>query len=203
MSSDVLLLNRNFYAIHIADWKRVMTLLYRGHASVLDEDFRKYNFDEWKDLSQMIENSPNGFIRTVSFKIAIPEVAVLEYYDELPDSEVKFTRKNLYSHYEHKCCYCGKKYNVKDLNLDHVVPRAQGGQTNWENIVLSCFPCNIKKGSRTPAEAHLTMHYKPNKPSWRPSVLLGVKTGLRVKMSWKKFIDELYWNTELEKENSL
>ena len=32
----------------------------------------------------------------------------------------------------HTCQYCG---NQKQLTLDHVIPRAQGGQHTWDNVV--------------------------------------------------------------------
>lgn len=198
MSSDVLILNRNFFAVHVASWQRAMTLLYRGHAHVIDEQFNSYDFDEWTELSKMIEDSPNGFVRTISLKIAIPEIIVLHYYDELPDSEVKFTRRNIYSHYSHQCCYCGKKFNSTELNLDHVIPKAQSGKTDWTNIVLSCVPCNVRKGNNTPQQVNLIMKYQPHKPAWRPTYAIYLKTGLNIKTSWKRFVDNMYWNSELK-----
>ena len=70
--SDTLILNRHFMAVQIAPWEKAMSLLYRGHAAVVDEDYRRYDFDEWKELSQEIENHPAGYVNSVSFKIAIP-----------------------------------------------------------------------------------------------------------------------------------
>src|SRR3989338_4561759 len=98
MSTDVLVLNRNFYAIHITNWKRAFTLLYLDHARVVDEEYRTYNFSDWCELSSLIESHPSGFIYTPSFRIAIPEVIALKTYDQLPVSEVKFTRRNIYEH---------------------------------------------------------------------------------------------------------
>lgn len=194
---DVLVLNRNYYAIHVASWQRAMTLLVSGHANVVDGDYKSYSFDDWKELSQMITDNPNGYINTPNFKIAVPEVIALTFYDRLPSREIKFTRKNLYHHYHFKCCYCGHKYDSSKMNLDHVVPRAKGGTTCWENIVLSCIPCNNKKANNTPTEAGMRMHYVPSKPKWRSVLSIGI--GLPVKQSWQKFVDDIYWNSELMK----
>ncbi|MFO7733991.1 MAG: HNH endonuclease signature motif containing protein, partial [Candidatus Aminicenantes bacterium] len=30
----------------------------------------------------------------------------------------------------------------------HVTPRAQGGQSRWENCVLACLACNKRKADR-------------------------------------------------------
>jgi 5-methylcytosine-specific restriction endonuclease McrA len=57
---------------------------------------------------------------------------------------------------------------MSKLNYDHVVPRSKGGQTIWENIVASCYPCNDKKANRTPAEAGMTLLSVPTKPRLLP-----------------------------------
>jgi len=198
---DILCLNRNFYAIHIIDWTRAMTLLYTNRVSVVDSDFRKYDFNDWVELSKIIGDNPNGYIRTTNFKIAVPEIVALNFYDELPETEVKFTRKNLYHHYSNRCCYCDKRFKTSELNLDHVLPKSKGGKSSWENIVLSCIPCNSLKDNRSPHDAGLKMNYQPNKPAWRPSYAVSIRGGLKIQQSWKKFIDEAYWNMELENEN--
>jgi hypothetical protein len=41
--------------------------------------------------------------------------------------------------------------------IDHVLPRAQGGQTTWDNLVGCCFACNQKKGNRTPEQAGMKL----------------------------------------------
>ncbi|EGR0694842.1 HNH endonuclease [Vibrio parahaemolyticus] len=35
----------------------------------------------------------------------------------------------------------------KELHGDHIVPRARGGLTIWENLQLLCGTCNLKKSS--------------------------------------------------------
>ena len=198
---DILILNRNYFAVHITDWQRAITLVYTDKADVIDEDYRRYNFNDWVELSKMIKDSPSGFIHTPTLKIAMPEVIALKFYDELPEREVKFTRKNLYHHYKFKCCYCGKRLQSEQLNLDHVIPRSKGGNTDWNNIVLSCINCNIRKADNTPNQANLKMYYQPSKPLWRPAYFIGARPAfIKIKSSWKKFVDTAYWNIELEKD---
>src|SRR5687768_11014485 len=107
--SDTLVLNKNYYAIHIMDWQRAISLLYQGHADALDENLQPYDFEDWKELSAVMESHPGRFVHTVTYRIAVPEVIRLTRYDRLPKAEVKFTRRNIYEHYGHKCCYCGGK----------------------------------------------------------------------------------------------
>ena len=47
-------------------------------------------------------------------------------------------------------------------------PRAQGGRTTWENVATACAPCNLRKGGRTPQQAHMHIHRHPFRPtSWQ------------------------------------
>ncbi|MBN1383464.1 MAG: HNH endonuclease [Elusimicrobia bacterium] len=196
--SDVLVLNRKFYAIHITTWQKAFSLLYVDHASVVDEQYKTYSFSDWQDISKHIKAHPSGFVHTPSFRIAIPEVIILKLYDKLPPMDIKFTRKNIYEHYKYKCCYCGKKKPTSELNLEHVIPVSRGGMTNWLNVVIACIPCNLKKANHTPREAGMKLLVKPSKPEWKGPISLCLRTGMKVKASWQKFIDNIYWNAELE-----
>ena len=50
-----------------------------------------------------------------------------------------------------KCWWCGCELNGK-YHMDHVIPLSRGGENGPENIVASCPPCNLSKGSRLPQE---------------------------------------------------
>jgi len=195
---DVLVLNRNYYAVHITSWQNAIRLIYTEQADVIDEEYRRYSFEDWTELSQLMTEAPSGFVHSAKLKIAIPEVIALRIYDRLPQSEVKFTRKNIYQHYHNKCCYCGETCDTRDLNLDHVLPKSRGGRTDWNNIVLSCIECNSTKANRTPEEAGMTMHYRPAKPSWKSQLSISVHSHIQKRVSWQRFIDTVYWNVELE-----
>src|SRR5256886_10001076 len=116
----------------------------------------------------------------------------------MPKKEVKFTRNNIFERDKNPCQYCGKVFDRKDLNLDHVVPRDRGGPTSWENIVCSCIACNTLKANHTPLEVGMHLVRKPKKPKWRPFVQINLT--LNHHDSWKHFIDLAYWNVELGEE---
>lgn len=198
MGADVLVLNRHFYAIHITDWRRALSLLYLDHARVVDQEYRTYDFSDWQELSREMESHPSGFVQTPTFRIAVPEVIALRAYGHIPVSEIKFTRRNIYEHYGYRCCYCGHKFQTSDLNLEHIIPRSRGGQTSWANVVTSCIACNIKKGSLLPEEAGMKLLIQPTKPKWKGAGSLVFRSSFKVKASWQKFIDSVYWNSEIE-----
>jgi len=196
MPADVLVLNRSFHPIQVTRWQRAITLVFLDHALVVDEEYTTYDFQDWKELSEAMREHPAGFVHTPTFKIAIPEVIALRLYDKLPEAEVTFSRRNIYEHYGRKCCYCGKRFGTRELNLDHVVPRSRGGKTDWTNVVTSCIPCNLRKGGRLPEEAGMKLMIPPTRPKWRARTLL-LRSPFQVRASWQRFIDRVYWDSEL------
>ena len=97
------------------------------------------------------------------------------------------------------CQYCGVRLNRKQISLDHVITRSQGGKTNWENIVASCIPCNTRKGGRTPKQARMKLLNTPKKPTWSElRNLIGPRIRYREWLPFMTTVDAAYWNTELE-----
>ncbi len=200
LGQQVLVLNRLWQAVNVCSVRRALTLLFQGQAHVVlnhgDGTFQTYSFGEWRDFSETRPHPES--IHAISFKIRVPRVILLMVFDQLPTKEVKFTRHNIFERDKNTCQYCGRIFERKDLNLDHVIPRDRGGPTTWENIVCSCIPCNTRKGNRTPQEAGLKLVRKPRRPKWRP--FLHVQVGLPAHDQWKHFIDLAYWNVELGQE---
>jgi 5-methylcytosine-specific restriction endonuclease McrA len=99
----------------------------------------------WLDRVQIVAEY-DTVVRSPSTEIRIPSVVVLRDYIK-PQKRVAFTRFNLFLRDEFSCQYCGAK---GDLTFDHVVPRARGGVTSWENVVAACSRCNLRKGLAQP-----------------------------------------------------
>ena len=102
-------------------------------------------------------------VRSATVALRLPSVIALKQFVK-PSQFPAFTRFNLFLRDRFACQYCG---HGRELTFDHVVPRAQGGRTTWENVVTACAPCNLKKGGRTPQQAHMPLHVEPLRPtSW-------------------------------------
>ena len=56
-------------------------------------------------------------------------------------------RQAIKEHFDSTCVYCGKSYDLSELTIDHVHPRAHGGETNTQNSVCACKKCNREKGT--------------------------------------------------------
>lgn len=193
INSAVLVLNRYYQPVHVTSVKRAFSLLYQGVAKAIDAQYRLYEFDDWAALS-----ATQDCITTINRTIRVPRVLVLSAYDHLPRGRVRFSRLNIYARDNDTCQYCGKSLPRSDLNLDHVMPRSQGGKTTWENVVCSCVPCNLKKGGRTPEQADMRLLKKPVRPRWTP--LFRGATRKVTYREWLPFLhlaDASYWNVEL------
>lgn len=203
LDASVLVLNKLFLAVHIISVRRAFILLCKDLAEVVsleDGQFATYDFASWREVSEyrakMYRQEDDDWVRTPSSEIQVPRVIRLLGYDKLPKQTVKFNRRNIFARDHNQCQYCGKKFPTTELSLDHVVPRSQGGQSTWDNIVCACVGCNVRKGGRTPREAHMSLIRKPEKP--RRSPLLNLKLTHRKYQSWKTFLDNAYWSVELK-----
>ncbi|MGZ9810690.1 HNH endonuclease [Pseudoroseicyclus sp. H15] len=131
-------------------------------------------------------------VRSPSTSIKIPSVVVLKDYVK-PQKRVAFTRFNLFLRDEFLCQYCGSR---GDLTFDHVVPRARGGVTSWENVVAACGTCNLKKGSKSLKQSGMTLRKPPRQPGAEELRNHGRKFPPgHLHESW---LDFLYWDAELE-----
>jgi hypothetical protein len=56
------------------------------------------------------------------------------------------------------------------LNVDHIIPRALGGQTKLDNLCLACWDCNLAKGARVegidPLTGETVWLFHPQRQQW-------------------------------------
>jgi 5-methylcytosine-specific restriction endonuclease McrA len=207
LNANVLVLNKFYQAIRVINVKRAFSLLCREMAEVIhietdargQSKWHNLNFESWQELSALkkeFEPDEYDWIHTVRFAIAVPRIIRLLGYDKLPRQDVKFNRRNIYARDSNRCQYCGKKFSTTELSLDHVLPKSQGGKTTWDNIVCCCVRCNVKKGGRTPEQAHMHLIVKPTKPKRSP--VINIRLADERYSSWKQFLDNAYWTVELK-----
>lgn len=193
-----LVLNKTWTPIGTVSLRRAMTMLFSYHSSGEPKariiDPTTYQAFTWEDWSKLRPELTDDVIRSARVHFRVPEVIVLTGYDKLPKPKLHFSRRTLFKRDGNKCQYCGKKPGSEELTIDHVLPRAQGGETSWENCVLACVGCNSKKANRTPEQARMELIRKPEKPK----VQLFRFDSIRPVKSWEAFLGQAYWNVELE-----
>lgn len=175
-STRTLLLTLGYEPIQVITWQRAITLLALDKVEVIE--------------------AYDAEIRAVSLAIKVPAVVRLLRAFRRHAKPVRFSRANIYARDGHRCQYCGAACTIAELTYDHVVPRAQGGKTTWENIVSACYTCNRMKANRTPAQAGMRLRTQPVRPTWLPAVQIRVSTR-SVPDAWRDYV---YWTGEIDGE---
>ena len=166
----------------------------------LDVDWRPMRVDAWTraitDLFlgkvEVIEYSRDRTIKGVDREYPMPVVVRVLRRFRRDRVVIKFSRINIYTRDRFTCQYCGVRFLAEDLTFDHVVPRAAGGRTSWDNIVTACVPCNSSKANRTPREARMALLRRPAKPRFLPIVTVRMD-GREVPNEWRP-----YWSASLD-----
>jgi 5-methylcytosine-specific restriction endonuclease McrA len=140
--STVLVLNYDYTPLNVTSIRRGFVLVDKGKAEVVKSD------------ESPIVAGYKTYVR--------PLIIRLLKYIKHHVRNLRANRARIYKRDNYECVYCGSK---KELTLDHVIPKSKGGGNEWTNLVTSCFKCNLKKGSKTPEEAKLTMKHKPFAPT--------------------------------------
>ncbi len=192
LDTHVLVLNRSWVAVNVTPVRRALCLLYTGDAQVVHpEDYSLYDFDTWCMLSTHAPPA-NGHrcVHTTHLAIRLPEVIILRAFNGFIRREVPFTRRNIFARDRHQCQYCARLFSKQELTLDHVMPRSRGGKDTWDNLVLACKACNVRKGNRTPDEANMPLLRRPEAPRWLPR--FGTHVPRAELASWARFLDNGY-----------
>jgi len=164
LDGHVLVLNQSYEPLGICNVRRAVVLLYLGKAEI-------------------IEPLNHQYLRSMRMQIPVPSIVRLLLYKRVPIRKIVLSRKNILIRDSYQCQYCGKK-NVP-LTVDHVVPRDQGGNVNWENLVCACVQCNNKKGNRCLEEAGMSLLRVPRKPTHVSFLRYFVGT---INEKWKQYL---------------
>jgi site-specific DNA-methyltransferase (adenine-specific) len=87
---------------------------------------------------------------------------------EPPSASVK---ERLYNEQKGLCNACGTKFDIWNLEIDHIVPKAKGGCDFYENYQLLCGACNKIKGAR-PME-YLRLKIKTREETMENKIVFG------------------------------
>jgi 5-methylcytosine-specific restriction endonuclease McrA len=184
---NVLILNKHWIPINTTTARHSFALMYSENAKgiMIEED--KVVPLEWNEWVSLNLNETDRKIKTVTGFIKIPTVIVLNYYDKIPKQTIKFTQKSLWERDNFTCQYTGKKVTRTNGNIDHVIPKSQGGKTSWENCVIAHKEINALKADRTPEQAGLKLLKKPSAPRIMP-VSFYIRNKEEVK-DWELFLN--------------
>jgi 5-methylcytosine-specific restriction endonuclease McrA len=145
LASQVLVLNASYEPLQLMGVKRAVGLVLAAKAHVIEAGAEK--------------------LHSASCAIDRPVVIRLSRYVNVPYRTVPCTRRGIMLRDNFTCQYCGDQLPAHQLTLDHIVPRARGGRTTWENTVAACRQCNGKKADQTLHSARMTLRSTPIQPT--------------------------------------
>jgi 5-methylcytosine-specific restriction endonuclease McrA len=164
---STLLLNASYEPLSVVSAQRAVTLVIQGKATVEDA-------------------SPYFFHASGGLQIEIPYVARLtkEVKRGRNARAPRFSRRGVLIRDNFTCAYCG---NYGDT-IDHVLPRARGGLSTFDNCVTACKRCNHKKSDKTLAQMGWTIKTKLTHPSPYSNMLNKVRNNDELFDSWIEYI---------------
>ena len=123
---------------------------------VLNSSYEPLHFTNWKRAVVLLYKEKakvisKTVIRLVNYVI-IPFRRMNNLYP---------TRGLIYKRDKNKCQYCG---STKSLTIDHVIPKSKGGEDTWENLVVACSSCNVKKGDKLLEQTNMKLAKTPRAP---------------------------------------
>ncbi len=180
-----LVLNANYlpmavYPLSLITGQEAVKAVFRGRATVVEE---------WEEV-----------FRSPSREIRVPRVVALNEFVSV-SSAPKFCRRSILLRDRFRCQYCGERFESHDLTFDHVVPRAEKGQTIWTNILSCCVECNKRKRDH-PANwsGRKGGGLRPLKAPRQPTTMELLRAGLEFidPITKEDFGSWLYWSSELK-----
>lgn len=163
---SVLVLNATYEPLNVISVRRAMVLLLKDKAEILEASDQR--------------------MHAAHCSFPVPLVIRLVYYVRVPHRvSIPLTRRTVLLRDNYTCQYCGAQPSKADLTIDHILPKVRGGNTSWENIVCACKACNLRKGGKTPEEAHMRLRGQPGRPKVVALVLLAEAP---VHGAWRKYI---------------
>lgn len=185
--STVLVLNRNWQAIHVKTPADAFCMMAAGAATGLDvqgdEQIIPVRWDDWLTLEVRDED---GAVQTPRGPVRVPTVVVAAHYDQIPIRRPRFGIRGIWERDGGICQYTGRKLEPGEGNIDHVVPLSRGGASSWDNCVLSHREVNSRKADRLPHEVGLHLLRKPQVPRPIPATAL-IRNHYGI-LDWQRFL---------------
>lgn len=176
---DTLLLNADgtplsLVPLSVVSWHDALRLMFLGKVKVLKE---------YEDR----------IVRSQHLEIKIPSIVMMSEQVKWKKS-LKYSRTNVYLR-DNFTCQLQTSWRCKEqqgrvkhseLTLDHVIPRSNGGKTNWLNVCTSCKTCNSNKGN----DASILPKIMPYKPTYYEILAKRKKLPIYIRdEEWKYYLD--------------
>jgi 5-methylcytosine-specific restriction endonuclease McrA len=161
VATVALLLNASFEPLKVVSAKRAVVLVLSGKAEMVEPGDARYRHERGE--------------------VVVPSVLRLVRFVRVPyRTTVPLSKRAVLARDGGRCAYCSGPADT----IDHVQPRAHGGQHCWENVVAACRSCNGRKDDRTLAQVGWVLGFKP----FAPRATLYVVFRYEQQEAWKPYL---------------
>lgn len=147
------MLNQNYEPLMVCNARRAVVMLLGARAELVEPSDR--------------------LVRSVRSVIGLPSVVRIIRYIRRPRQEVRLTKQNVLRRDHYTCQYCGASGGV--MTADHIVPKSQGGEDSWDNLVCACTACNNAKGDRSLRQVRMRLLKNPRRPHYMAFLQYSIK----------------------------
>ncbi|UCB45921.1 MAG: HNH endonuclease [Spirochaetota bacterium] len=178
LNSPVLTLNSGMIPIDICNVKEAIVL------QILDK-------------AEAVKVDDQQHIRSQYLTLPLPRVIMLFNFHRIPRKKVVYSRLNIIYRDDMRCQYCGKRFKMDELTVDHVIPLSRWhsmsthhrpeSPNSWENQVCACKRCNTIKGNKLIRECGFSLLRKPVEPKYMPYLIISRDKADRY--GWLEFLN--------------
>lgn len=199
----VLKLNSKWKAIHVELVSKSICDLMSGVVKALDiryainpdgtPDFDTQEYLEACDWDKWVTLPVRPWdlvIHSAKLTVRVPTVVITANYNKIHEKKFhgKPTKETLYMRDDGVDGYTGKEIPYEEATIDHIVPKARGGENTYENTVLTDKRTNNMKGHRLNSEVGLKLYVNPHTP--KPVAVCKMIRTIR-HHDWKTFIKDI------------
>ena len=127
IDKSTLVLNASYMPIEKVCWQRAFVLVFQEKARSIEF------YDET--------------VRSSTEEYFVPAVIVF-VSNVQPKRKTSYSKRFVLERDKYVCQYCSRKLTHSNATIDHVLPRALGGKSTFENTVAACEPCNKFKADK-------------------------------------------------------
>jgi 5-methylcytosine-specific restriction endonuclease McrA len=138
---------KSLIPLSVETWQDAITGIHTGKLTPL------HNYEDW------VVHSPSMSMPVPSVCILNKQVKIKHRFsseNDGPQNALIFLRDG------YECQYCPGVFSRKNLTVDHVIPRSQGGKRKWNNLSTACEKCNFDRGTNTKIQPR----NKPVRPTY-------------------------------------
>jgi len=178
LNSPVLTLNSGMVPIDICNVKEAIVLQILNKAEAVK-----------------VDTSMN--VRSQYLTLPLPRVIMLFNFHKVPKKKVAYSRLNIIYRDDMRCQYCGKRFRMDELTVDHIIPlskwdsvppeRRPEDPNSWENQVCACRRCNTIKGNKLLHDCRFSLLRKPLEPKYMPYLV--ISRDKANKYGWIEFLN--------------